>query len=329
MESLLQVENLRVWFPARTGILAALRGERRYVKAVDGVSFDIKKKEVVCLVGESGSGKTTVARAILRLIEPTDGRVLFEGRDILSFSKRELREWRKEAQIIFQDPYESLDPRMSIYDILAEPLRVNKVVGNSEEEYERITRALEDVRLVPPEDFMVRFPHELSGGQRQRVAIARALILMPKFVVADEPVSMLDASIRIQILSLMEELRQKYGLTYLFITHDLAQARYTGDRIVVMYLGRVMEIGPTEDVIQKPLHPYTKVLLSHVPVPDPIVARSRQKIEVPGETPSPIDLPPGCRFWPRCPFMTERCKEVEPNLKEVGPGRFVACHLVS
>jgi len=329
VESLLQVENLRVWFPARTGILAALRGERRYVKAVDGVSFDIKKKEVVCLVGESGSGKTTVARAILRLIEPTDGRVLFEGRDILSFSKRELREWRKEAQIIFQDPYESLDPRMSIYDILAEPLRVNKVVGNSEEEYERITRALEDVRLVPPEDFMVRFPHELSGGQRQRVAIARALILMPKFVVADEPVSMLDASIRIQILSLMEELRQKYGLTYLFITHDLAQARYTGDRIVVMYLGRVMEIGPTEDVIQKPLHPYTKVLLSHVPVPDPIVARSRQKIEVPGETPSPIDLPPGCRFWPRCPFMTERCKEVEPNLKEVGPGRFVACHLVS
>ena len=329
MESLLQVENLRVWFPARTGILAALRGERRYVKAVDGVSFDIKKKEVVCLVGESGSGKTTVARAILRLIEPTDGRVLFEGRDILSFSKRELREWRKEAQIIFQDPYESLDPRMSIYDILAEPLRVNKVVGNSEEEYERITRALEDVRLVPPEDFMVRFPHELSGGQRQRVAIARALILMPKFVVADEPVSMLDASIRIQILSLMEELRQKYGLTYLFITHDLAQARYTGDRIVVMYLGRVMEIGPTEDVIQKPLHPYTKVLLSHVPVPDPIVARSRQKIEVPGETPSPIDLPPGCRFWPRCPFVTERCKEVEPNLKEVGPGRFVACHLVS
>jgi len=329
VESLLQVENLKVWFPARTGILAALRGERRYVKAVDGVSFDIKKKEVVCLVGESGSGKTTVARAILRLIEPTDGRVLFEGRDILSFSKRELREWRKEAQIIFQDPYESLDPRMSIYDILAEPLRVNKVVGNSEEEYERITRALEDVRLVPPEDFMVRFPHELSGGQRQRVAIARALILMPKFVVADEPVSMLDASIRIQILSLMEELRQKYGLTYLFITHDLAQARYTGDRIVVMYLGRVMEIGPTEDVIQKPLHPYTKVLLSHVPVPDPIVARSRQKIEVPGETPSPIDLPPGCRFWPRCPFVTERCKEVEPDLKEVGPGRFVACHLVS
>ncbi len=329
VESLLQVENLKVWFPARTGILAALRGKRRYVKAVDGVGFDIKKKEVVCLVGESGSGKTTVARAILRLIEPTDGRVLFEGRDVLSFSKRELREWRKEAQIIFQDPYESLDPRMSIYDILAEPLRVNKVVENSEEEYERIAKTLEDVRLVPPEDFMVRFPHELSGGQRQRVAIARALILMPKFIVADEPVSMLDASIRIQILSLMEELRQKYGLTYLFITHDLAQARYTGDRIVVMYLGRVMEIGPTEDVIQKPLHPYTKVILSHVPVPDPIVARSRQKIEVPGETPSPIDLPPGCRFWPRCPFVTERCKEVEPGLKEVGPGRFVACHLVS
>jgi len=322
------VEDLRVWFPVRVGILAALMGERKFIKAVDGISFSIARGEAVSLVGESGSGKTTTARAILRLIEPTGGRIFFEGRDVLSFSKKELREWRREAQIIFQDPYESLDPRMTVYDIVAEPLRVNKLAsGNSE--YDAVCRALEDVRLVPPEEFMTRFPHELSGGQRQRVAIARALILRPKFVVADEPVSMLDASIRIQVINLMEDLRRKYGLTYLYITHDLAQARYTSDRIVVMYLGKIMEVGPVEDIVREPLHPYTKVVLSHVPVPDPRVARRREKIEVPGETPSPIDLPPGCRFWPRCPFAVDQCRRSEPEMREVGRGRLVACHLVS
>ncbi len=326
-EKLLEVRDLRVWFPARTGLLAALRGVKRWVKAVDGVSFDVKRGEVVCLVGESGSGKTTTARAVLRLIEPTGGEVLFDGVDVLSLPKAELKRWRTEAQLIFQDPYESIDPRMVVYDVVAEPLRVNRLAEGADDEYDRVARALEDVRLVPPEDFMSRFPHELSGGQRQRVAIARALILRPRFLVADEPVSMLDASIRTQILTLMEDLRREYGLTYLYITHDLAQARYTGDRIVVMYLGRIMEVGPTEEVIRDPLHPYTKVLLSHVPVPDPREARRREKIEIPGETPNPIDLPPGCRFWPRCPFAREECREREPELVEVSPGRFVACHL--
>ncbi len=324
---MLEVKDLRVWFPARTSFWQSLKGVSRYVKAVDGVSFTIKRGEVLALVGESGSGKTTTGKAILRLIEPTSGEVWFEGVNVLSLNKKELKEFRRKAQIIFQDPFESLDPRMTIYDIVAEPLKVNKVYGSADEEYDAVAKALEDVRLVPPEDFMTRFPHELSGGQRQRVAIARALILRPKFIVADEPVSMLDASIRTQILELMEDLRKEYGLTYLFITHDLAQARYTSDRIAVMYLGRIMEIGPTEEVVSNPLHPYTKVLISHVPIPDPKLAKSRKKIDVPGETPSPIDLPPGCRFYPRCPFAREVCKE-EPQLIEVEPGRWVSCHLV-
>jgi len=287
----------------------------------------VKKGSVVCLVGESGSGKTTTARAILRLVEPTGGKVIYEGKNILEIPKKELRKWRKEAQIIFQDPYESLDPRMTVYDTLSEPLRVNKLIGSEEEERELVSKVLEDVRLVPPEEFMGRFPHELSGGQRQRVAIARALILNPKFIVADEPVSMLDASIRTQILNLMMDLRDMYGLTYLYITHDLAQARYMGSDIVVMYLGKAVEVGSVEEVIREPMHPYTKVLISHVPVPDPKVAATRKKIEIKGEPPSPIDLPPGCRFGPRCPFAKEICFKEEPELRWVN-GRMVACHLV-
>ncbi|HDD69014.1 MAG TPA: ABC transporter ATP-binding protein [Candidatus Korarchaeota archaeon] len=327
METLLKVEDLRVWFPARVSFIESLRGKKRYVKAVDGVSFEVKKGSVVCLVGESGSGKTTTARAILRLVEPTGGKVIYEGKNILEIPKKELRKWRKEAQIIFQDPYESLDPRMTVYDTLSEPLRVNKLIGSEEEERELVSKVLEDVRLVPPEEFMGRFPHELSGGQRQRVAIARALILNPKFIVADEPVSMLDASIRTQILNLMMDLRDMYGLTYLYITHDLAQARYMGSDIVVMYLGKAVEVGSVEEVIREPMHPYTKVLISHVPVPDPKVAATRKKIEIKGEPPSPIDLPPGCRFGPRCPFAKEICFKEEPELRWVN-GRMVACHLV-
>ncbi|RLG40554.1 MAG: oligopeptide ABC transporter ATP-binding protein [Thermoproteota archaeon] len=327
METLLKVEDLRVWFPARVSFIESLRGKKRYVKAVDGVSFEVKRGSVVCLVGESGSGKTTTARAILRLVEPTGGKVIYEGKNILEIPKKELRKWRKEAQIIFQDPYESLDPRMTVYDTLSEPLRVNKLIGSEEEERELVSKVLEDVRLVPPEEFMGRFPHELSGGQRQRVAIARALILNPKFIVADEPVSMLDASIRTQILNLMMDLRDMYGLTYLYITHDLAQARYMGSDIVVMYLGKAVEVGSVEEVIREPMHPYTKVLISHVPVPDPKVAATRKKIEIKGEPPSPIDLPPGCRFGPRCPFAKEICFKEEPELRWVN-GRMVACHLV-
>ena len=327
METLLKVEDLRVWFPARVSFIESLRGKKRYVKAVDGVSFEVKRGSVVCLVGESGSGKTTTARAILRLVEPTGGKVIYEGKNILEIPKKELRKWRKEAQIIFQDPYESLDPRMTVYDTLSEPLRVNKLVGSEEEERELVSKVLEDVRLVPPEEFMGRFPHELSGGQRQRVAIARALILNPKFIVADEPVSMLDASIRTQILNLMMDLRDMYGLTYLYITHDLAQARYMGSDIVVMYLGKAVEVGSVEEVIREPMHPYTKVLISHVPVPDPKVAATRKKIDIKGEPPSPIDLPPGCRFGPRCPFAKEICFKEEPELRWVN-GRMVACHLV-
>lgn len=325
-EDLLIVKDLKVWFPMRTGILEALRGRKKYVKAVDGVSFSIKKGDVMCLAGESGSGKTTTARAILRLVEPTSGKVIFEGTDITSLKKKELRKWRKEAQIIFQDPYESLDPRMTIFDILMEPLKANKMDHEGDE---LIPKVLEDVRLVPPDDFMRRFPHELSGGQRQRVAIARALILRPKFIVADEPVSMLDASIRTQILNLMMDLRDSYRLTYLYITHDLAQARYIASKIVIMYLGKVMEAGPIEDVIGDPAHPYTKILISNIPVPNPKEAKKRAKMDIPGEPPSPIDLPKGCRFNPRCPFAKDICREREPELIEISPGRTAACHLLS
>ena len=326
-EVIVRVENLKKWFPIRRSLTDIVtRRPRKYVKAVDGVSFEIKRGEIFALAGESGCGKTTTGRTILRLIEPTSGKVEFMGRDIMSLNRDEMKTFlRRRAQIIFQDPYESLNPRKTIEDIVGEPLEVHGLVETKKEKREVVSKYLEEVGLSPPEDFIFRFPHELSGGQRQRVAIARALVLEPKFIVADEPVSMLDMSIRASILNLMLDLRDKMGLSYLFITHDLATAKYIADRLAIMYLGKIVEIGKAVDVIDNPLHPYTKALIAAVPVPDP-----RHKIgEIPirGEVPSPIDLPSGCRFHPRCLNAFEPCDKKEPLLKEVEPGHFVACHL--
>ncbi|MFQ5978636.1 MAG: ABC transporter ATP-binding protein [Candidatus Heimdallarchaeota archaeon] len=322
-EILFEVRELKKWFPVRSGILSSLMGKQEYVHAVDGISFNIRRGEVVCLVGESGSGKTTTARVLLRLENPTDGEILYKDIDFAKERVGSLRKYRKHLQMIFQNPYEALDPRMTVFDILTEPLNVNKVCDRKEIP-ERIITALEEVGLIPPEEFLGRFPHELSGGQRQRICIARTLVLNPEFNIADEPASMLDASTRIEILNLLSDLNKKRDMALLFITHDLAQARYLGDKINVMYLGKIVESGDVELVIKSPHHPYTRVLISNIPVPDPEAQRERLEIE--GEIPTAINLPPGCRFSPRCPFVFEKCRQEEPELMDRA-GRLSACWL--
>jgi peptide/nickel transport system ATP-binding protein len=323
---LMKVEGLKEYFPVRIGILQGLRSkEVPMVKAVDGVSFSIEQGEIFGIVGESGSGKTTVGRAILRLIEPTEGSIYFEGIEITKLGGDEMKKLRREMQLIFQDPFESLNPKMTIYEVVVEPLEIHRI-GNSEEEKRKlVSNALEEVQLTPPDDFLFRYPHELSGGQRQRVAIARALILRPKFVVADEPVSMLDVSIRTEVLNLMLDLKEKLGLTYLFITHDLAIARYMSENVGVMYLGKIIEFGQVSHVLDDPDHPYTQALMAAVPVPD--AEKKRGDLPIKGETPQPINLPPGCRFNPRCPYAFDRCYREEPKLFTVEPGHGAACFL--
>ncbi|RLI25906.1 oligopeptide ABC transporter ATP-binding protein [Candidatus Bathyarchaeota archaeon] len=323
---MVEADGLKKWFPVRRGLAdIILRRPPKFIRAVDGVSFAIKRGEIFCLAGESGCGKTTTGRLILRLEEPTAGRILFKGVDITNLDGEELIEFRRKAQIIFQDPYESLNPHMRVIDIISEPLSIHKLAHNREEVIERVTKTLEDVALKPPEEFMYRYPHELSGGQRQRVAIARAIILQPEFIVADEPVSMLDMSIRAEILDLMLGIRDRYGIAYLFITHDLAVAKHICDRIAIMYLGKVVELGEATEVIDNPLHPYTKALTAAIPVPDPRVKIG--EIPIKGEVPSPINPPSGCRFHPRCPYAMDICSKKEPGLKDVEKGRKVACHL--
>lgn len=322
-EAIFKVKSLSKWFATRRGIFDSLTGKQEYVRAVDNISFEICKQEVVCMVGESGSGKTTAARLLLRLEDPTEGQILYKGNDIAKEKQSNLRKLRRHMQMVFQDPYESLDPRMTIFEIVSEPLRVIKICQRSEIPL-RVMKSLEDVGLIPPAEFSIRFPHELSGGQRQRVSIARALILNPEFIVADEPASMLDANTRIEILNLLTDLQERYKMGILFITHDLAQARYLGHRIIILYLGKIVEQGDVELVINSPHHPYTKALISNIPVPDP--EAKRERIEIEGEIPTAIKLPPGCRFSPRCPFAFEKCRKEEPELM-MKHDRLSACWL--
>jgi peptide/nickel transport system ATP-binding protein len=328
-ETLLRVTELKKWFPVRVGFVKSIvGGEKLFVKAVDGISFDIKPGEIYGLAGESGSGKTTTGRLVLRLIEPTAGKVYYKDKEITRLTPKEFGPYRRKMQIIFQDPYESLNPRMTIGTIVSEPLHVQRVCKNEQEVEERVHQALEEVELTPPEEFFFRYPHEVSGGQRQRIAVARALVLKPDFIVADEPVSMLDVSIRAEVLNLMVSLMEKRNVAFLYVTHDLALARHLCNRIGIMYLGKIMERGYTEDIIYEPLHPYTRALMAAVPVPDP--ESKRAEVVIKGEIPSPINPPSGCRFHTRCPsYIGDICRLTEPTLVHVGKDRYVACHLYS
>lgn len=326
-KSVIEVEDLKKWFPVRMGFFESIISRKEYfLRAVDGISFHVEEGEIFGLVGESGSGKTTTGRVLLRLTEPTAGKIYFQGKEISNIPPEKMKEFRSKMQIIFQDPYESLNPRMTIFDIIAEPLSVLQI-ATGEEIGHRVRRALEDVEIVPPEEFTLRFPHELSGGQRQRIAVARALVLNPAFIVADEPVSMLDVSTRAEVLNLMLGLiHERARISILYITHDIALARHMCDRIAVMYLGKIMEMGQTEKIVYEPLHPYTRALIRAVPVPDPKAQRSETVIK--GEMPSPINLPSGCRFHTRCPEIVGKiCQKQEPQLIDAGNNHYVACHL--
>ncbi len=318
-KNLLEVKHLKQYFDIPTGFLKSLK-----LKAVDDVTFSIKEGETLGLVGESGCGKTTVGRTILQLYKPTAGEVWFDGQ--LIKGEKTIHEFRKSAQMVFQDPYSSLDPRMTVSDIIGEPLDVHKLYSNKAERAEKIKYLMDLVGLSS--EHASRYAHEFSGGQRQRIGIARALAVDPKFIVCDEPVSALDVSIQAQVVNMFEDLQAKLGLTYLFIAHDLLVVKHISTRIAVMYLGKLIEIGPANEVYHEPIHPYTVSLLSAVPVPDPNMARANKRIHLEGDVPSPLHMPSGCPFRTRCPRACDKCAESMPELREIRPGHFVACHLV-
>ncbi|NLJ78803.1 MAG: ABC transporter ATP-binding protein [Tissierellia bacterium] len=321
-EALVQVKNLKKYYQINRGIRQLFSEEKIYVKAIDDISFTINKGEILGLAGESGSGKTTTGEILVRLQDVTDGEVIFDGHDFMYETREEEKEFRKEIQMVFQDPYETLNPRFTIFETIAEPLKIYGM-KDKDEIYRRVLEVLQIAELRPAEQYIFRYPHELSGGQRQRVAIARGIVLEPKFLVADEPVSMLDVSIRADILNLLKDLRDKMGLTMLYVSHDLSTIRYLCDRIAIMYLGKIVEIGDVDKVISNPQHPYTQVLLSSVPVADPDYRR--ESIEIDDELPDQINLPEGCRFEPRCPYATEECKKCDHTLIEREEGQWSGC----
>ncbi|GAA0086939.1 ABC transporter ATP-binding protein [Clostridium sp. CTA-7] len=318
---LIEVRDLKKYFPVKNQFL---KGEKKFVKAVDGVSFEIKKGETFGLVGESGCGKSTLGRSITRLYDITSGDIFFEGTNIARFNRRDMKSFYRKMQTIFQDPYSSLNPNMNVKELIDEPLAVHTNL-TKEERDNKIQELLEMVGLKKSD--MEKFPYEFSGGQCQRIGIARAISTEPDFILCDEPISALDVSIQAQVINMLEDLQEKMGLTYLFVAHDLSMVRHISDRIGVMYLGKIVEISESNDLYKDPLHPYTKGLLSAIPVADPKKARTSEIQIIKGDIPSPIDIPSGCRFHTRCPYATEKCKEVQPEMKEVGVGHFVACHL--
>ncbi|MBN1981965.1 MAG: ABC transporter ATP-binding protein [Chitinivibrionales bacterium] len=325
---ILELKNIAKWFPVRRNLIDLLKKPKTWVKAVDTISLTVNEGEIFAIVGESGCGKTTTAKLVMKLVEPTSGSMIFKGSDITHLNGKELKKFRKNIQMIFQDPYASMNPRFKARDVIEEPMLIHKVASSRKERESLILQSLEAVRLIPAQEFFLRFPHMLSGGQRQRVTTARSLVLRPSMIVADEPVSMIDLSTRAEILAMLKSVQKEFGLTYLYITHDLSTARYFADTIAVMYLGKIVEMAPADDLIDNPQHPYTKALIAAVCEPETGRVQTIKELPIKGEIPSAANIPPGCRFHPRCIYALPQCNSIEPFDTNIAPHHQVACHLV-